>query len=438
MQNLILDKDPVVITRGEGCRIWDANGKEYLDALAGLFCVNVGYGRQAIVQAITDQLQKIPFVSPFAFPNEPGIALAQKLANIGPVGPEARSFFVTGGSEAVETALKIAKQYQRLRGFPNRYKTISRRVAYHGTTMGALSVNGLTGIRNTFEPMVPGSRHVPIPHRYHCDYCGDGPACTGQCIREVENLIEFEGPESIAALIMEPVQNSGGCIVPPDNYFPAIRELCSKYGIVMIMDEVICGFGRTGKMFGSEHWGIKPDIMTIAKGLSSAYQPLGAAVVKKEIADAFLGAEGRKLLHGITFGGHPAAAAAALANIAIIEQEHLVERAATLGRYFKTQLHAALDSHPLVGDIRGLGLFLGIELVANRETRERLPGGPMMGWLSQQLLNRGLFCRCDDRLDPVIQLSPPLIISKAEIDQCVSIIEEVIGALERHRREHSN
>ncbi len=431
MQNLIDERAPVVITRGEGCRVWDANGKEYLDALAGLFCVNVGYGRQEIIDAVTAQLQKISYVSPFAFPNEPAIRLAQKLAEISPVGAGARSFFVSGGSEAVESALKTAKQYQRLRGFGGRYKTISRRIAYHGTTMGALSVGGLTPIRNAFEPLVPGARHVPMPHRYRCDYCADHPQCIMQCVREVENAIEFEGAETIAALIMEPVQNAGGCIVPPDTYFPAIRELCSRHGIVMIMDEVICGFGRTGKMFGSEHWSIQPDIITCAKGLTSAYQALGAAIVSKEIADSFIGDEGKKLLHGITFGGHPVAAAAALANIEIIERENLVERAAETGKYFQAQLHHALDAHPSVGDIRGLGLFIGIELVTDKRTRAQMPGGALMGWLSQQLLERGLICRCDDRLDPVIQLSPPLIISKEEINRCVVIIEEVIGGLEK-------
>jgi adenosylmethionine-8-amino-7-oxononanoate aminotransferase len=255
-----------------------------------------------------------------------------------------------------------------------------------------------------------------------------------QCVREIENIIAFEGAETIAALIMEPVQNAGGCIVPPDTYYPAIRELCTQNGIVMIMDEVICGFGRTGKMFGSEHWGIQPDIMTVAKGITSAYQPLGAAIVRKEIADTFIGDEGKKLLHGITFGGHPVAAAAALANIAILERENLAARAAEIGTYFKTQLHVALDRHPSIGDIRGLGLFIGIELVNNKATREEMPGGPMLGWVSQQLMQRGLICRCDDRLDPVIQLSPPLVITKEEVDQCVNILEEVIGALEEELR----
>lgn len=430
MQHVIEADSPMVIARGEGSTVWDTQGREYLDGLAGLFCVNVGYGRQEIIDAITQQLQKISYVSPFSFPNEPAVALAGKLASMSPVGPDARVFFVTGGSEAVESALKIAKQYQRLRGYQGRYKTISRRIAYHGTTMGALSVGGLTGIRRLYEPLVPGARHVPIPHRYRCDYCARAPQCSGQCATEVANLMEFENPETIAATIMEPVQNSGGCIVPPPTYYPEIRRLTRENGIIMIMDEVICGFGRTGKMFGTEHWGIQPDMVTLAKGLTSAYYPLGAVVVGKEIADAFIGEESKKLLHGITFGGHPVAAAAALANLAIIERENLVEQAAQKGEYLRAELHKALDHHPSVGDIRGAGLFVGIEFVTDKETRAPMAGGPLMGWLSDQLLQRGLICRCDDRLDPVIQLSPPLVITRAEIDRMVSIIEQVIGALE--------
>lgn len=431
MKNVIDDPTPMVISRGEGSKVWDTNGKEYIDGLAGLFCVNVGYGRREIIDAITQQLQKITYVSPFSFPNEPAVELAAKLASMSPIGRDARVFFVTGGSEAVESALKIAKQYQRLRGFQGRYKTISRRIAYHGTTMGALSVGGLTGIRKLYEPLVPGARQVPLPHRYRCDYCWQAAGCSGQCTQEVANLIEFESPDTIAATIMEPVQNSGGCIVPPLTYYPEIRRLTRENGIVMIMDEVICGFGRTGKMFGTEHWGVQPDMMTLAKGLTSAYYPLGAVVVSKEIADTFIGAESQKLLHGITFGGHPVAAAAALANIAIIERENLVEQAAAKGDYLRDELHKALDRHPSVGDIRGAGLFMGIELVTNKETRAPMNGGPMMGWLSDQLLSRGLICRCDDRLDPVIQLSPPLVITKQEIDRVVGIIQEVLGALEQ-------
>lgn len=422
---------PTVLVRGEGSRVWDQDGNEYIDALAGLFAVNVGYGRREIVDAMAAQLAQIPFVSPFSFANLPMIDLAGKLAEITPTGPGSRSFFVSGGSEAVETALKIAKAYQRKRGFPERTKTISRRVAYHGTTMGALSVNGLTGIRNGFGPLVPGARHAPLPYRYRCDYCAKAGRCAGTCVDEVERLIEFEGPETIAAVIMEPVQNSGGAIVSPPGYLQRIREICDRYGIVYISDEVICGFGRVGGWFGASELGVQPDIVTTAKGISSGYAPLGAAIVRKEIADAFIGDESDKLMHGITFGGNPVSCAAALANIAIIEREGLHERARIMGSYMMRELRAAIGEHPNVGEVRGKGMFMAIELVRDRETRETLCEEKLMGWLSDQLKRRGLICRADDRLEPVIQLSPPLNISDEDADRIVAIVADVIHALGR-------
>ena len=422
---------PTILVRGEGSRVWDQDGNAYIDALAGLFCVNVGYGRREIVEAVAAQMLDISFVSPFSFPNLPQIKLAGELAKISPMGPQTRSFFVTGGSEAVETALKLAKSYQRKRGFGDRHKTISRRAAYHGTTMGALSVNGLTGVRNGFGPLVPGARHVPLPHRYRCDYCALAAQCGGTCADEIERLIEFEGPETIAAIIMEPVQNSGGAIVSPPGYLQRVRQLCDHYGILMISDEVICGFGRVGDWFGSSALGVVPDIMTCAKGITSGYAPLGAVMVRKEIADAFIGDEGDKFMHGITFGGHPASCAAALANIAIIEREQLNERARMTGDYMIRELRAAVGEHPNVGDIRGMGMFMALELVYDQRTKQPLEEPNLMGWLSDQFKRRGLICRADDRLDPVIQLAPPLNIPQEDADQVVAIVADVIHALGR-------
>jgi adenosylmethionine-8-amino-7-oxononanoate aminotransferase len=422
---------PTVLVRGEGSRVWDQDGNAYIDALAGLFCVNAGYGRREIVEAVAAQMLDISFVSPFSFPNLPQIKLAGELAKISPMGSKTRTFFVTGGSEAVETALKLAKAYQRKRGFGDRHKTISRRVAYHGTTMGALSVNGLTGVRNGFGPLVPGARHVPLPHRYRCDYCALTAQCSGTCADEIERLIEFEGPETIAAIIMEPVQNSGGAIVPPPGYLQRVRQICDHHGILMIADEVICGFGRVGDWFGSSALGVAPDIMTCAKGITSGYAPLGAVMVRPEVADAFIGAEGDKFMHGITFGGHPASCAAALANIAIIEREQLNERARTMGDYMIRELRAAVGEHPNVGDIRGMGLFLALELVYDQRTKQPLEEPNLMGWLSDQFKRRGLICRADDRLDPVIQLAPPLNIPQEDADQVVAIVADVIHALGR-------
>ena len=422
---------PTILVRGEGSRVWDQDGNAYIDALAGLFCVNAGYGRREIVEAVVTQMMDIPYVSPFSFPNLPQIKLAGKLAEISPIGARTRTFFVSGGSEAVETALKLAKAYQRKRGFGDRHKTISRRVAYHGTTIGALSVNGLTGVRNGFGPLVPGARHVPLPHRYRCDYCALASRCQGTCADEIERLIEFEGPETIAAIIMEPVQNSGGAIVPPPGYLQRVREICDRYGIVFIADEVICGFGRVGAWFGSTALDVVPDIMICAKGITSGYAPLGAVMARPEIADLFVGDEGDKFMHGITFGGHPASCAAAVANIEIIEREGLADRARVMGDYMMRELRAAVGEHPNVGDIRGMGLFLALELVRDQASKQPLEEPNLMAWLSDQFKRRGLICRADDRLDPVIQLAPPLNIPQEDADQVVVIVADVIHALGR-------
>ncbi|GAB4196679.1 MAG: aminotransferase class III-fold pyridoxal phosphate-dependent enzyme [Roseiflexaceae bacterium] len=420
---------PTILTRGEGSRVWDQDGTVYIDALSGLFCVNAGYGRREIVAAMTEQLDAIPYVTPFSFPSLPQIQLAARLAAISPMGPRTRSFFTTGGSDAVETALKLAKAYQRKRGFTDRSKTISRRVSYHGTSMGALSVNGLTNVRNGFGPLVPGARHVPLPYRYRCDYCALANACSGTCADEIERLVEFEGPETIAAIILEPVQNSGGAIVPPPGYLQRVRQICDHHGIVFIADEVICGFGRVGDWFGSSALGVVPDVMTCAKALTSGYAPLGAVMVRPEIADAFIGDEGDKFMHGVTFGGHPASCAAALANLDILEREGLNQRSREMGDYLQHELRAAIGSHPNVGDIRGMGLCVAVELVRDQATRAALDEPELMSWLSDQFKRRGLICRADDRLEPVIQLAPPLNIPQEDLDQVVATVAEVVHVL---------
>lgn len=423
---------PTVLVRGEGSRVWDQDGNEYIDGLSGLFTVNAGYGRREIIEAISAQLNDIAYVSPFSFPSLPLIDLSARLAAISPTGPRSRVFLTTGGSDAVETALKIAKAYQRRRGFADRTKIIARRVSYHGTSMGALSVNGVTSIRNGFGPLVPGARHVPLPYRYRCDYCALHSGCRGVCVDEVERLIEFEGPETIAAIIMEPVQNSGGAIVSPPGYLQHIRQICDHYGIVMIVDEVICGFGRVGDWFGSTAMGVSPDIITTAKAMTSGYAPLGAAIVRDTIADVFVSDnDADKFMHGITFGGHAASCAAALANLDIIEREHLLERSREMGAYLMRELEAAVGDHPNVGEVRGMGMFMAVELVHDRATRESLAEERLMGWLSDQLKQRGLICRADDRLEPVIQLAPPLILTREEADRCVRIVTEAVYALGR-------
>src|SRR5579884_928792 len=346
---------PLVLVRGEGSTVWDDQGNAYLDLLAGIYSVNAGYGRRRIIEAMLAQLEALPFVNPFGYTSVPAAVLADRLGDLAPLGGEARVFFTSGGSEAVESALKLAKQYQLIRGYPYRYKTISRRGAYHGTTLGALSVNGLPSARSPFGPLVPGARHAPMSHRYRCPYCQGEPACTLACYDEIERLVEFEGADQVAAIITEPVQNAGGCIPPgsPD-YFKKIRKLCDETGILMIMDEVICGFGRLGELFGSTYFGVEPDLITVAKGITSSYAPLGAVLARKEVADAFLdagdgpattpGERARRagFAHGLTFGGHPVSCAAALANLDIMLEEDLPGRAKETGAYLRQQLEAAL------------------------------------------------------------------------------------------------
>ena len=436
---------PFTLVRGEGSTVWDANGKPYLDLLAGIYSVNAGYGRQRIVDAMTEQASALPFINPFGFTSVPAAVLADRLGELAPLGGNARAFFTSGGSESVESALKLAKQYQTAKGFPHRYKTISRRVAWHGTTFGALSVNGLSVFRSMFGPLVPGARHAPMSHRYRCPYCAHEPACNLTCYDEIERMVEFEGPDQVAAIITEPVQNSGGCIPPgsPD-YFKKIRKLCDETGILMIMDEVICGFGRLGELFASTYYDVVPDLITTAKGITSSYAPLGAVLVRKAIADEFINEDAPDylpepvraartygFLHGLTFGGHPVSCAAANANLDIMLEEDLPGRARETGAYLRCELEAALGNHPNVGDIRGAGLFLGVELVADRATKETFRDSELLGWLTSELRERGIILRNDDRNDPTSQLCPPLVITREECDRTVAVLAELITELGR-------
>lgn len=438
------DKRPLMLVRGQGTTVWDIDGNAYLDLLAGIYSVNAGYGQQRIVDAMAAQAAAMPFVNPFGYISVPTAVLADRLGDLAPLGGEARVFFTSGGSESVETALKLAKQYHTLNGYPHRWKTVSRRVAYHGTTMGALSVNGLTDARSNFGPLVPGARHAPMSHRYRCPYCQDAAACNLMCYDEIERIVEFEGPDQVAAIITEPVQNAGGCIPPgTPEYFQKIRKLCDETGILMIMDEVICGFGRLGTMFASEYYNVMPDLITTAKGITSSYAPLGAVLVRKGVADAFAApapegmpapvaaARQSGFQHGLTFGGHPVAAAAANANLDIMLEEDLPGRARDMGAYLRGALEATLGNHPNVGDIRGVGLFLGIELVADRDTKESFRDNALLAWLTDQMREQGLILRNDSRNDPTTQLCPPLVITREECDRTVSILEQSITELGR-------
>ena len=424
------EHDVPIISHGEGCYIYDINGEKYLDGLAGLFVSQVGHGRKEIAKAMAEQAEKIAFFPIWSYAHESAVELATRLAALAP-GDLNRVFFTSGGSEAVESAWKLVRQYFTEIGQPRRYKVISRNLAYHGASMGALSINGLSEIRNTFEPLVPGAIHVENTDAYrsHLMAEGDTSADFGKkCAYEIERAIEIEGPETIAAVFLEPVQNSGGCITPPEGYFQEVRKLCDKYGILLVSDEVICAFGRLGYMFGSERYNYQPDIITCAKGLTSGYTPMGAMICRDHLIEPFL-EDGACFLHGITFAGHPVACAAALANLDIFEKEDLLGNVRRNEGLFRELLEGLYDL-PIVGDVRGDGYFYGIELVKDKTTKETFTGEEgnefLYKFLSPRLFEAGLMCRTDDRGSPVIQLSPPLIAGPDELNEIADILRKVL------------
>ncbi len=431
LQHQLLDKKPPLLIReGRGCIVIDQGGKEYIDAMAGLFCVNVGYGRSEIVEAVAQQMGRLPFY-PLSQAHAPAIRLAETLASIVPPGLE-RVYFCNSGSEAVETALKLARQYGRqVHKSENRYKVIARYRGYHGFTMGALSATGQVSRRRAFEPLVPGFFHVNPPDRYRCPHCQGAPACTLACADEIEAKVLYEGPDTVAAIIAEPVIGGGGVIVSPDGYLQRLREICDRWGILLILDEVITGFGRTGLPFGCQHWKVIPDIMTVAKGMTSGYLPLAAAITSQRIFDAFLGEpeEGVHFSQVSTFGGHPVACAAASANLEILLRERLWENAATVGEYLMERLRAI--RHPWIGEVRGKGLLIGLELV--RDQQKTPIADREMAALLAAIKDAGVIVGRNMETVPglcnVMILSPPLILSKGEADQIVSAIEAGLRAV---------
>lgn len=434
----LIEGGAFIIERGEGCYLWDSNGKRYFDGLSGLFTVQIGYGRGELADVAAHQMRRLSYGSHFSYANEPSIELATRIAELAP-DPLNRVFFTASGSEAVEAALKMARQYHKLHGTSGRYKTISRRLAYHGTTMGALSVNGIPAIRTPFEPLVPGARHVPNTNCYRCPYQAmAGGACCNRCINDIEDVINFEGPDTVAAIIIEPVQNSGGCFTPPPGYMQAVRELCDRHGILFISDEVICAYGRLGTMFGHQKYDYVPDIVTMAKGLSSGYQPIGGCLVRDEVADVFMSTDTTSFAHGITFGGHPVAAAVANKNIEIMVEEKVVENVAANEPYFRDLLEDLKRRHVCVGDVRGAGYFMAMELVKDRDTRESFTDQEsedlLRGFLSNRLLEEGLICRAEDRGEPVIQLSPPLIATRAQLGEMAETLDRVLSEVDRRFR----
>ncbi len=422
------ESDIPIIVRGEGCYLEDAHGKRYLDALAGLFAVQIGYSYgEEIGEAAAAQMRELPFYTNWSYAHPRAIELAAEVASLAP-GDLNRVFFCSGGSEAVESAWKLARQYHAARG-ERRWKAISRRVAYHGTTMGALSINGIAALRNPFEPLVPDVLHVRNTNRYHRPPEESEEEFTAFLLEDLESTIEAAGPGTVAMVIMEPVQNAGGALTPPEGYWAGVRDICDRHGILLCADEVITGFGRLGAWFGSERYGIRPDIVTSAKGLSSAYAAIGAVVARDAVMEPFL--EGSAMYtHGITFGGHPVQAAIALANIEIMKRERIVEGVAERQDAFRATLAQLLDL-PIAGDLRGTGYFYALELVKDKETRESFSPEEceslLRGYLSHALFEHGLICRADDRGDPVIQISPPLVAGQAEFDEIAGVLGDVLA-----------
>jgi adenosylmethionine-8-amino-7-oxononanoate aminotransferase len=420
-------QQPPIIVRGEGCYLEDIEGKRYLDALAGLFAVQIGYSHgEEIGQAALEQMRELPFYTNWSYAHPRAIELAQEVARLTP-GDLNRVFFVSGGSEAVESAWKLARQFHQARG-ERRWKAVSRRVAYHGTTMGALSINGIPELRAPFEPLVPDVIHVRNTNRYHRPPDESEEEFTAFLLEDLESAIVQAGPETVAMVLMEPVQNAGGSFMPPAGYWRGVREICTKYEILLCADEVITGFGRLGAWFGSELYDIRPDLMTCAKGLSSAYASIGAVIAADHVVAPFLD-DTAMYAHGITFGGHPVQCAIALKNLEIMRRERVVENVRDSGDAFRTTLEQLLDL-PIAGDLRGTGFFYALELVKNKETRETFSDEEceslLRGFLSPRLFEKGLICRADDRGDPVVQISPPLIATQKEFDVIAGTLGEVL------------
>ncbi|MGA9857525.1 MAG: aspartate aminotransferase family protein [Solirubrobacteraceae bacterium] len=417
------DHEVPMIVRGEGCYVYDDHGNRYLDGLSSLFCVNIGHGRADLVQAGADQAKQLGYYNTWSYAHPRAVELAARIAGLAP-GDLNRVFFTSGGSEAVESAIKLSRQYHKLTGNPLKTKIIARDIAYHGTSLGALSATGITSLRQPFEPLTPGGCHVPNTNTFRMPH----GLTASDLADEVAKRIEFEGPETVAAVIMEPVQNAGGCFTPPEGYWQRVREICDRYNVLLISDEVICSWGRLGEWFGAQRYDYLPDLITTAKGITSAYAPMGALIASDRVAEPFL--EGtNSFMHGFTFAGHPVCSAIALANIDAMEREGVIENVRANEAGFRDMLESLRDI-PIVGDVRGAGYFHAIELVKDQDSDEQWSDEEsetlLRGFLSGELYRRGLICRADDRGDPVIQLSPPLIAGPKQFEEIESILRPVL------------
>jgi adenosylmethionine-8-amino-7-oxononanoate aminotransferase len=423
------DKEPATIARGEGAYVYDTNGKRYLDGLSGLFVVQAGHGRAEIGEAMAKQAGTLEYFPLWSYAHPGAIELADRLAALAP-GRLNKVFYSTGGSEAVETAFKLAKAYFKAVGKPLKHKVISRNIAYHGVTQGALSLTGIPDYKKDFEPLIPGSIRVPNTNFYRApEFVADDEKAFGLwAANRVEEAILAEGPETVAAVFVEPVQNAGGCFPPPPGYFDRLREICDTYDVLLVSDEVICAYGRLGTMFGSAKFGYEPDIITSAKGLTSGYAPLGATIISERLYEPF--SKGDAIFgHGYTWAGHPVSCAAALKNLDIFEREDLLGHVLRNENAFRQTLEKLYDL-PIVGNVRGDGFFYGIELVKDKATKETFGGEEaervLRGVLSPALWEAGLYCRADDRGDPVVQVAPPLVSGQEEFDFMEQVLRDAL------------
>jgi len=421
-----------VFVRGEGSYLYDTTGQRHLDGLAGLFCVNMGHGRADIAKAAADQVGTLAYASNWGSAHVPAIEAATLIAELAP-GDLETTFFVNSGSEAVETALKFARQYHRSQGAPERTKIISREMAYHGTTMGALSITQLPKIKDPFGPLLPGIRSVPNT----LGFVGDcGPATELDCITEIEAVILEEGPETIAAVFAEPVQNGRGALVAPDGYWPALRALCDKYGILLVSDEVICSFGRLGHWFGHGVTGVVPDMITFAKGSTSGYAPLGGMIVREQlVTELYDSPKGGTFTHGATWGGHPVSTAVAVANISAMRDEKVLENVATHGPKLRDALNSLKDAHRCVKDVRGTGFFYAIEMMADNHSGRELTDAESLTVLREVLpeafRRTKVILRGDDRGAPMLMISPPLVADEEVLSELLHGVDAMLTDVEK-------
>jgi adenosylmethionine-8-amino-7-oxononanoate aminotransferase len=427
--------DVPIIVRGEGPYVWDEKGNRYLDGLSALFCVNAGHGRTELGEAAARQVAELDFFTVWSYAHPRAIELSARIASLAP-GDLNRVFFTSGGSEAVESAIKLARAYHQRTGHPRKFKFISREIAYHGTTLGALAATGISDLRHEFEPLVPGGYQVSNTDSYRWPLDRD-PLWAAD---RIEEKILYEHPDTVAAVILEPLQNAGGCIPPQEGYFERVREICDRYDVLLISDEVICAWGRLGHWFGCQRYGYQPDIMTVAKALTSAYVPMGGLVASDRVAEPFMHGN-ESFAHGLTFAGHPVAAAVAMANLDVFEREDICGHVLAKEGELREMLDSLRDI-PIVGDVRGAGFFHAIELVKDQGTKEGFTDEEsewlLRGFLSGELFRRGLICRADDRGDPVVQLAPTLVCDTEQFEEIESVLRPVLTEASKQVRKGSD